>query len=270
MTRDSASAAADVAACSCGAAPVAVTGRDCTTNSAPSRASAHSTSWWEPKYFCTRRATSTSPASIASSRHASDRRSSSTGTHTVPRPDGPARYSMCFAFTVRRTTSPVTFETRYSSGVTSPPTTPRPSPHDASIATTLGSPLTGLHVNMTPDTAASTMSCTVTPISGARPAAILARYVIAGALNVLAQQSRTASHTASAPRTQRYVSCWPANVASPLSSPTALERPATAGLPRSAYAAAICARTPAGTSLAQTAPRIVSAATCTVVTSSGL
>ena len=67
---------------------------------------------------------------------------------------------------------------------------------------TLGSPLTGLHVNMTPDTAASTMRWIVTPISGARPLASRARYVIAGALYVLAQQSRTASHTASAPRTQ--------------------------------------------------------------------
>jgi hypothetical protein len=29
----------------------------------------------------------------------------------------------------------------------------------------LGSPLTGLHVNMTPETTASTMVCTVTPIA---------------------------------------------------------------------------------------------------------
>ena len=42
-----------------------------------------------------------------------------------------------------------------------------PEPQAALIATTLGSPVTGLHVNITPDTSASTISCTTTPIAGA-------------------------------------------------------------------------------------------------------
>src|SRR3954447_4828220 len=88
MIIDSADAGACSALSSFFAAPVAVTGRDCTTRRSPSCASAHSTSWCEPKYLCTRRATSTSAASSGSSRDASDRRASSTATQTVPQPDG--------------------------------------------------------------------------------------------------------------------------------------------------------------------------------------
>ena len=58
---------------------------------------------------------------------------------------------------------------RYSSGVTSPPTTASPSPQLAFTATLLGSPLTGLQVNMTPETEASTITWTVTPIAGGGP-----------------------------------------------------------------------------------------------------
>ncbi len=76
-------------------------------------------------------------------------------------------YCTSLWLTCSRTTSPVTLLTRKSSGVTSPPTTARPRPQLALIATTLGSPFSGLHVNITPDTAASTISWTVTPIAGA-------------------------------------------------------------------------------------------------------
>jgi hypothetical protein len=103
------------------------------------------------------------------------------------------------------------------------------------IATMLWSPLTGLQVNITPETSASTICWTATPIAGSPAAApSRARYVIAGGPYRLTQQSRTASHTPSVPRTQRYVSCWPANVASRLSSPSALDRTATGGSPSSA------------------------------------
>ena len=63
---------------------------------------------------------------------------------------------------------------------------------------------------------------------------------------------RTASHTASDPHTHKTLSCWPANVASALSSPTALERTATGGdgtptvSPSSAYRRAISSRTSPG------------------------
>ena len=46
----------------------------------------------------------------------------------------------------------------------------------------LGSPLTGLHVNSTPETSASTISCTATPIAGSSPSLSRARYAIAGGL----------------------------------------------------------------------------------------
>ena len=59
-------------------------------------------------------------------------------------------YSTSFACTCSRTTSRVTLLTRKSSGVTSPPTTASPRPQLALIATMLGSPLTGLQVNITP------------------------------------------------------------------------------------------------------------------------
>ena len=65
-----------------------------------------------------------------------------------------------------RSSSRLTFEMRKSSGVTSPPTTPSPSPQLALIATTLGSPVSGLHVNITPETSALTIACTATPIAG--------------------------------------------------------------------------------------------------------
>ena len=94
------------------------------------------------------------------------------------------------------------------------------------IATVLGSPVTGLQVNSTPETSASTIRCTVTPISGV-PAPIRSRYAVARSLWMLPQQSWTACSTAS-PLTCRNVSCMPAKVASAPSSPTALERTATA------------------------------------------
>ena len=60
----------------------------------------------------------------------------------------------------------------------------------------LGSPLTGLHVNITPETSASTISWTATPIAGSSSACpSRARYVSAGGLYRLTQQSRTASQT---------------------------------------------------------------------------
>ena len=101
-----------------------------------------------------------------------------------------------FGATVRCSTSPVTLLTRYSSGVTSPPTTARPRPQLALTATLLGSPVTGLQVNITPETSASTICWTVTPIAAALPASPSAGAV-ADRLGLyrLAQQSRTASHT---------------------------------------------------------------------------
>jgi hypothetical protein len=77
----------------------------------------------------------------------------------------------------------VTLLTRKSSGVTSPPTTASPRPQLALIATMLGSPLTGLQVNITPETSASTICWTATPIAGTPVAArSLARYMIAEGL----------------------------------------------------------------------------------------
>jgi hypothetical protein len=99
------------------------------------------------------------------------------------------------------------------------------------MATVLGSPLTGLQVNITPDTAASTISWTVTPIAGLSSMPIRSRYATASELSRLAQQSCTAAQTRSTPSTHRYVSCRPAKVVSALSSPIALERTATAGSP---------------------------------------
>ena len=58
----------------------------------------------------------------------------------------------------------------------------------------LGSPLTGLQVNSTPETSASTISCTATPMAGSS-CPTCARYAIAGGPKRLTQQSRTASQT---------------------------------------------------------------------------
>ncbi len=82
-------------------------------------------------------------------------------------PPSAGRCSTSLRLTARRTISPVTLLIRNSSGVTSPPTTVEPRPQLALMATMLGSPLTGLQVNITPATSASTISCTATPIASA-------------------------------------------------------------------------------------------------------
>ena len=129
----------------------AVTGRDWRTNSRRRRgAIAHSTSWWPPKWRSTRRADVDQRQRAARRRgRPRRRRSSGTSTRTVP---GAVRVRDVLDVLGgdRRgaATSRVTLLTRYSSGVTSPPTTASPRPQLALTATVLGSPLTGLQVNM--------------------------------------------------------------------------------------------------------------------------
>src|SRR5581483_7552474 len=105
-----------------GASRVTVTGRACRTCSFPvPRSRAHSTSWCEPKCRSTVFASATSSTSRSSSRVGTSRRSAGTSTRAVPRPSGATTYSIAFELIARRTTSPVTLLTRYSSGLVSPP-----------------------------------------------------------------------------------------------------------------------------------------------------
>ncbi len=115
------------------------------------------------------RARSTSARRRSSSRHAAPARDASTAIATGPVAVGVG--NVLEPLVADRATHRLAGDLadQVLSGVTSPPTTLRPSPQLASIATTLGSPLTGLHVNSTPDTAASTISCTVTPIAASAP-----------------------------------------------------------------------------------------------------
>jgi hypothetical protein len=96
-------------------------------------------------------------------------------------------------------------------------------------------PVTGSAVNSTPAASASTSSCTTTASAtspGSMPSRL--RYSIARAVHSDAQQRRTASTTASAPRMSRNVSCCPAKEAPGRSSAVADERTATAGSPSAA------------------------------------
>ena len=88
-------------------------------------------------------------------------------------------------------------------GFVSPPTTASPRPQLALTATMLGSPLTGLQVNMTPETSASTIFWTVTPIAASVDAEV--RPVGDRALACRGSpSSRAPRRTASSiPRTQR-------------------------------------------------------------------
>ena len=123
-------------------------------------------SWWEPKWRSTSRATSTSAASASPSRQ-----------RDVPALGGDVGADACrarrvghvldglvaepFAHDLTRDLADQIVVGRHLAADDG-----RPRPQLALIATMLGSPLTGLQVNITPETLASTISCTATPIAG--------------------------------------------------------------------------------------------------------
>ena len=131
-----------------------------------------------------------------------------------------------------------------------------PSPRAAFTTTTSRAPLTGSALNAIAEASAGTMSCTSTAIRGVPVMPRCLRYTAARSEYTDRQHSSSASTIASTPPTSSTVSCWPANDASPESSPIADDRTATRGsrsptrLARSAYDAATssCSRARAATS----------------------
>jgi len=156
------------------------------------------------------------------------------------------------------------------SGLTAPETMASPRPGLASITSSVRRPVTGLAVNITPATAASSLRCTATARCTARcwmPR--WARYTTARSVNSEDQHSRTASSSAFSPTTLSSVSCCPANDASGRSSAVADERTATGGSspPSPRYASAHAARTGSGTSAWSSASRARSASFDSTATS---
>ncbi|SCL70410.1 hypothetical protein GA0070608_4327 [Micromonospora peucetia] len=196
----------------------AVTGRACRIQTRPS-AIAHSTSCGLPSRSSISRPSRARWSTTSSARQRRSRSAVGTSRMTTCVPTRSIRVSL--APIARRAT--VLSDTTQESGVTWPPTTRSPSPHDASIRMVLP-------VNSTPATSASTRRCTSTAVAGGSACtspACRRRYATARSDHSEAQHPRTASATWSGPRTPRKVSCCPAAATSASSSLVAEERTAT-------------------------------------------
>ena len=152
MTRSIAELGAGPGSC-CGRT---VTGRDCRTCSSPSGANAHSMSWRAPKYRSTRQADLDERRERgivqARSRAKILRHLGPLGTVL------PGHVPDCLLGDLPAHDLAGDLVDQEVVGRHLAADDREPEPQLALIATTLGSPLTGLHVNMTPDTSASTIT----------------------------------------------------------------------------------------------------------------